>query len=803
MPINRNILNQEGHQIQNFKVHNVAIADINTQPAPAFVGAGSMRYLDATGSGGDEYFSGNLQYHDGLAWYPIHRPFRGTAHGASMPGSTFEEGDTALGIFTAIFYTDGAGGAEAYWDNVTLNGAFLNGVSWRAQGLDTSRDFSITGKVTAAAVGFDGTGNVALNATALSVVAGDIALAGAQGATFLQSNGSGVAEAVAKSGIPLSGFGNPTANISVTGYTITGLPLTPSGATDAASKDYVDQKTAGIAPNTPVRLATAAALATYTAAGSPATLTQQTPYSTLSVDGVTVSNGDRILVKNEAGANEKYNGVYVVTAAGSAGSPWVLDRAAEENSDAEVNTGDEFFVVSGSTNGGTRWALQTPEPITLGTTALTFVQTGGNQAYTAGNGIVAVGNAFHAIRSSAYEVNGVPYANTTSSLTFTGPGGEFKVLRCASGESFPSFGSVDLSTAMVSGTLTVGKGGTGRSSWTAGDLVYASSSNNIAPLAAAASGNVLLSGSAPAWGKVNLSTHVSSQLPVANGGTGRATLTSGAVLYGLGGSEVGLAALGGAGSVLVSSGAAPQFVPISGDLTISAAGLATITNGAVALANIQDINTGVVLGRLSPSSGVPEQLTLSALGSALVSGGHVPRTVELIGDVIGGPTTGTVTTTITALPLSKLANGSARSVVGVTGGVGVHADIASSAGGQVLRVASDNSAVAFGAVDLGAAAAVTGTLPNTRGGTGVSNSGLTFPTVTCKVAGIVSQTMTAGGTIYTLSNPFGTVLVAPTIVDSSGNVIGADILIGETIVTVTFGSVTAQDHTLILVGSDA
>jgi hypothetical protein len=61
---------------------------------------------------------------------------------------------------------------------------------------------------------------------------------------------------------------------------------------------------------------------------------------------------------------------------------------------------------------------------------------------------------------------------------------------------------------------------------TAGDLPYASGAAAISWLTAAATGNVLLSGgagTAPSWGKVGLTTHVSGTLPVANGGTGGTT----------------------------------------------------------------------------------------------------------------------------------------------------------------------------------------------------------------------------------------------------------------------------------------
>lgn len=66
-------------------------------------------------------------------------------------------------------------------------------------------------------------------------------------------------------------------------------------------------------------------------------------------------------------------------------------------------------------------------------------------------------------------------------------------------------------------------GGTGQSSYTVGDLLYASTTSSLSKLADVVVGNVLISGGvnvAPSWGKVGLTTHVSGTLPIANGGTG-------------------------------------------------------------------------------------------------------------------------------------------------------------------------------------------------------------------------------------------------------------------------------------------
>lgn len=76
----------------------------------------------------------------------------------------------------------------------------------------------------------------------------------------------------------------------------------------------------------------------------------------------------------------------------------------------------------------------------------------------------------------------------------------------------------DMSNA-AAGTLAVNRGGTGVASYAVGDLLYASASATLAKLAGVATGNALISGgvaTAPSWGKIGLSTHVSGNLPVTN-----------------------------------------------------------------------------------------------------------------------------------------------------------------------------------------------------------------------------------------------------------------------------------------------
>lgn len=94
----------------------------------------------------------------------------------------------------------------------------------------------------------------------------------------------------------------------------------------------------------------------------------------------------------------------------------------------------------------------------------------------------------------------------------------------SAGDNLTVGGNLSVTGAINLGSvLTVTQGGTGLSSVTAGDMLYASASNTLAKLSGTASGNVLLSGTAPSWGKVPLSTHVTGTLPIANGGTGETT----------------------------------------------------------------------------------------------------------------------------------------------------------------------------------------------------------------------------------------------------------------------------------------
>lgn len=185
----------------------------------------------------------------------------------------------------------------------------------------------------------------------------------------------GTSAATARTGLGLGTVATQDASaIALTGGTITGLG-TPTVSSDAATKGYVDGLAAGLRILAPSVYATAAVLPqtpTYAngASGVGATLTAGSN-AALVVDGVTVTSAQRILVKDQAAPAQ--NGIYTVTTVGSGGAAWVLTRATDFDTAAEMLVGSYTFVTAGNTNVNSSWVLQATVT-TVGSTAATFYQ---------------------------------------------------------------------------------------------------------------------------------------------------------------------------------------------------------------------------------------------------------------------------------------------------------------------------------------------------------------------------------------------------------------------------------------------
>jgi hypothetical protein len=198
------------------------------------------------------------------------------------------------------------------------------------------------------------------------------------------SHGSPAHLAAAHSAITVNNLAVPTADVSWGGFKITNL-ADPTAGTDAANKQYVDGVAAGIAWKDTVRAATTGAgtLATSFANGQV-------------IDGVTLATNDRILIKNQAAGQE--NGIYFVNAAGAP------TRALDADSVAEILQA-AVFVQEGTANADTGWVMTTNLPITLNTTALTFVQFTGAASITAGNGLTQTANTIDVVGGTGIVAN--------------------------------------------------------------------------------------------------------------------------------------------------------------------------------------------------------------------------------------------------------------------------------------------------------------------------------------------------------------------------------------------------------------
>ena len=180
----------------------------------------------------------------------------------------------------------------------------------------------------------------------------------------------------------------------------TGTVIVPSGYEDRsgfagqslANKAYVDQVAQGLDAKPSAKVATTANLAsTYSngTAGVGATLTASAN-GALSLDGVSPTVADRILVKDQTTAAQ--NGIYVVTTVGDGSSAFVLTRATPEDQPSELSGGSFVFVESGTAGGSNGYVFTHTGAPTFGTTALDVSQFSGAGQVIAGEALSKSGN---------------------------------------------------------------------------------------------------------------------------------------------------------------------------------------------------------------------------------------------------------------------------------------------------------------------------------------------------------------------------------------------------------------------------
>ena len=168
------------------------------------------------------------------------------------------------------------------------------------------------------------------------------------GSTWVAENG-----ATARASLGLGTIATQAANsVSISGGSITGLG-TPSSSSDAATKVYVDNLVTGLKTRIICRVATTANITTATDLQAGDTL-----------DGVTLVEGDRILVKNQS--TDTQNGIYLTAASGQNAA-----RDPEFDTVAEL-AGQMVIVQEGSAGADKFFLCTTNNSGSIGSVSITF-----------------------------------------------------------------------------------------------------------------------------------------------------------------------------------------------------------------------------------------------------------------------------------------------------------------------------------------------------------------------------------------------------------------------------------------------
>ena len=425
------------------------------------------------------------------------------------------------------------------------------------------------------------------------------------------------------------GATTPSTGVFTNILTTTGqITTTPTASLDIANKAYVDATSQGLSFKQPVLVTTTGNI---------------TLSGTQTIDGIAVSVGDRVLVKNQTATAD--NGIYIVASGAWSRSP-------------DANTWNELlaaylFVLEGTVWAGSSWVDTNAPGGTLGVTPVTFVQFSNNATYTAGTGLTLTGFQFSITpvgTAGTYgSASNVPVLTTNasgqvSSVTNT------PIAIGASQVTSGTFASSLLSGSYTGitgvGTLTAGTwngstigvayGGTGANTFTAGYLkasgtaafttvssIPSSDITGLGTMSTQNANNVNITG-----GTIALTT----PLAVSSGGSGATTLTG--YLIGNGTSAftasttIPTTALSG---TITNAQLANSSITINGS-SISLGGSATITANTT---NALTIGTGLSGTSFNGSAAVTIANT-GVLSFSAGTTGFTPSTTTTGAVTLGG-----------------------------------------------------------------------------------------------------------------------------------------------------------------------
>jgi len=617
---------------------------------------------------------------------------------ADIPTLNQNTTGSAGSVVNAVTFSNTSGGVV----NSTFNGSSTLTVDYSTVGAPKADGTGASGSWGISITGNAATATSATSATSATTAtniaggaAGSVPYQTGSGATSLLPAGTGVLVGGATpsytttptltgtnfSAIPNAALTNSSVTIgstsvalgatasSLAGLSSVTLTGDPTTALQAATKQYVDTLAAsGIHFHDPVRVEspnTAGNLnATYNngASGVGATLTNAGTQTALVIDGVTLNTNDRVLIYNQT--NQYENGVYTVTNTGSGSTNWVLTRATDADtyspfSPNSLGQGDAFFVTSGDTGAGETYICNTVGTITFGTTAITFAQVSSAQVYSAGTGLTLTGTQF----------------------SLTTP-------------------------------VSASNGGVGQSSYTTGDIIYATGSTTLSKLGIGASSRIMTStGSAPTW--TNPASVTVGSATTATSATSATTATTATNIAGGAANRIAYNTGSGATSFVVAPTVANTYLEWSG----SAFQWSSNPLGSVTSVNVSGGTTGLTTsGGPITSSG-----TITLAGTLAVANGGT-----------GATTAGGALTSLGAYPATNPSGytsntGTVTSVTGgsyLTGGtittsgtLAVDATSANTASKVVARDASGNFSAGTITASLSGNATTATTATNQSGGT--------------------------------------------------------------------------------------
>lgn len=586
-----------------FTTKSDALKLIDTGTGDAFVGDKTLFTAAQIGAGNFIFDpkTGTTWSSDGSSFTDITQTLTpGTTTNSTLrwSGSAWVENtnvtETAAGALSAATtitagtgVTATTGNIDASSGNVTASGSMSAGTTVTAgTGVTattgdiaaSSGNMSASGTVTAGTGVIATTGGVTataggLTATAggLSVVAGTSALSGgtvninnaaANTMTFtgttnnLDLNGSGATEI---------SLGGTTSTITLSGSgakVVTGLD-SPVNPTDAANKAYVDSQNAGLDPKGSVNVATTAVLSNTFIADNGTPATGEKAYNTTAhtitwfasegpttIDGHTLVNGDRILVKNEtatsgpsAGEGRQYNGIYVRTSQ----DVWTRSADMDGTPNYEISIGNFTFVASGTVNQAKGFVLSDTDAanvdqINVNTETKIFTQFS-----SAGGGVTSISTE----SGTATPSSGFITITGSPSIDTSGSGSTVTIALAANLDAGATgFTVTNKRVPFATATDTLGN---------SANLVYDNTNNALGISAGTVSGGIVMGtttaavvstqGTAEPFGGTVLPTSTNSSQILFTSGTVTGTANSGVVQM-----HSGTAATGNTGAVSVYSG---------------------------------------------------------------------------------------------------------------------------------------------------------------------------------------------------------------------------------------------------------